>query len=115
LGFFRILMSHRSAVTFDTFCLIIFISCVLSFRLSPRFVCLFLFMFSLLFSVSNFYFTSQYHQRLLFHSSLSNLYNNVIIYKILKSRQNSFVCERNVQNCPIHVIRALYILTCPCN
>ena len=77
-GFFRILMSHRSAVTFDTFCLIIFISCVLSFRLSPRFVCLFLFMFSLLFSVSNFYFTSQYHQRFLFHSSLSNLYNNVL-------------------------------------
>ena len=45
----------------------------------------------------------------MFHSSLSNLYNNVIIYKIKKSRENSFVCERNVQNFPIHVIRALYI------
>ena len=52
----------------------------------------------------------QYGQFLLFHSSLSNLYNNVIIYKIKKSRENSFVCERNVQNFPIHVnIRALYI------
>ena len=98
-----------AAVTFDTFCLIIFFSRVLSFSLFLRFR----FMFSLLFSVSNFYFTSQY-QRLLFYSSLSNLYNNVIIYKILKSRQNSFVCERNVQNFPTHVIRGLYILTCPC-
>ena len=44
-----------------------------------------------------------------FHISLSNLYNNVIIYNIKKSRENSFVCERNVQNFPIHVIRALYI------
>jgi hypothetical protein len=44
-----------------------------------------------------------------FNSSLSNLYNNVIIYNIKKSRENSFVCERNVQNFPIHVIRALYI------
>jgi hypothetical protein len=50
----------------------------------------------------------QYGQLLLFHSSLSNLYNNVIIYKIKKSRENSFVCERNIQNFPIHVIRALY-------
>ena len=38
----------------------------------------------------------------MFHSSLSNLHNK-------KSRENSFVCERNVQNFPIHVIRALYI------
>jgi hypothetical protein len=45
----------------------------------------------------------------LFHNSLSNLYNNVIIYNIKKNRENSFVCERNVQNFPIHVIRALYI------
>jgi hypothetical protein len=109
LGFFRVLMSHRSAVTFDTVCLIIFVSCVLSFRLYLSF-----FYFSLLFSVSNFYFMSQYHQCLLLHSSLSNLYDNVIIYEILKSRQNSFLCERNIQNCPIHFIRALYILTCPC-
>ena len=29
-------MSHRSAVTFDTVCLILFVSCVLSFRLSLR-------------------------------------------------------------------------------
>jgi uncharacterized protein YihD (DUF1040 family) len=29
-----------------------------------------------------------------FNSSLSNLYNNVIIYTIKKSRENSFVCER---------------------
>jgi hypothetical protein len=29
--------------------------------------------------------------------------------KIKKSCENSFVCERNVQNLPIHVIRALYI------
>jgi hypothetical protein len=34
---------------------------------------------------------------------------NVIIYNIKKNRENSFVCERNVQNFPIHVIRALYI------
>jgi hypothetical protein len=27
-------MSHRSTVTFDTVCLILFVSCVLSFRLS---------------------------------------------------------------------------------
>ena len=45
----------------------------------------------------------------MFHSSLSNLYNNVIIYKIKTSCENSFVCERNVQNFPIHVVRALYI------
>jgi hypothetical protein len=32
-----------------------------------------------------------------------------IIYKIKKNRENNFVCERNVQNFPIHVIRALYI------
>ena len=32
-----------------------------------------------------------------------------IIYKIKKGRENSFVCERNVQNFLIHVIRALYI------
>jgi hypothetical protein len=44
----------------------------------------------------------------LFHSSLSNLYNNVIIYNI--SRENSFICERNVQNVPIRDIRALYIV-----
>jgi len=37
------------------------------------------------------------------------LYNNVIIYKIKKNLENSFVYERNVQNFPIHVIRALYI------
>jgi hypothetical protein len=49
-----ILMSHRSAVTLDTACLIFFVSCVLSFRLSLRFC-----YFSLLFSLSNFYFTSQ--------------------------------------------------------
>jgi hypothetical protein len=35
--FIRILMSHRSAVTFDTVCFIIFVSCVLSFRWSLRF------------------------------------------------------------------------------
>jgi hypothetical protein len=62
LGFICILMSHRSAVTVDTVCLIIFVSCVLSFRWSLRFF----FMFSLLFSESNFYFTSQYHQRFCF-------------------------------------------------
>ena len=45
----------------------------------------------------------------MFHSSLSNLHNNVIIYNIKKSSENSFVCERNVQNFAIHVIRALYI------
>ena len=44
-----------------------------------------------------------------FNSNVYNLYNNVIIYKIKKSRENSFVCERNVQNDPINVIRALYI------
>jgi hypothetical protein len=59
-----------------TVCFIIFVSCVFSFPLSPLFL-----MFSLLLSVSNIYFTSQYHQRILFHNSLSNLYNNVIIYK----------------------------------
>ena len=32
-----------------------------------------------------------------------------IIYKIKKNRENNFVCERNLQNFPIHVIRALYI------
>ena len=41
-------MSHRSAVTFDTVCLILFVSCVLSFRLSLRlcFPCCFLFLIS---------------------------------------------------------------------
>jgi hypothetical protein len=29
-----------------------------------------------------------------FNTSLSNLYNNVVIYEIKKSRENSFVCER---------------------
>ena len=53
-------MSHRSTVTFDTVCLILFVSCVLSFRLSLR----------LCFpSVSNFYFTSQYHQFPLSHAA----------------------------------------------
>ena len=53
-------MSHRSAVTFDTVCLILFVSCVLPFRLSLR----------LCFpSVSNFYFTSQYNQFPLSHAS----------------------------------------------
>ena len=35
-------MSHRSVVTFDTVCLILFVSCVLSFRLSLRlfYVCI---------------------------------------------------------------------------
>ena len=47
-------MGHVSAVTFDTVCLILFVSCVFSFRLSPFVLC-----FP---SVSNFYFTSQYHQ-----------------------------------------------------
>jgi hypothetical protein len=52
--------SHRSAVTFDTVCLILSVSCVLSFRLSLR----------LCFpSVSNFYFTSQYNQFPLSHAS----------------------------------------------
>jgi UV DNA damage repair endonuclease len=41
---------------------------------------------------------------------LSNLYNNVIIYKKKKKSSEQFCkCERNVQNFPIHVIRALYI------
>ena len=35
-------MSHRSAVTFDTVCLILFVSCVLSFRLSLRLFYVFL-------------------------------------------------------------------------
>ena len=41
-------MSHRSAVTFDTVCLILFVSCVLSFRLSLHlcFRCCFLFLIS---------------------------------------------------------------------
>ena len=53
-------MSHGSVVTFDTVCLILFVSCVLSFRLSLR----------LCFpSVSNFYFTSQYHQFPLSHAA----------------------------------------------
>ena len=51
-------MSHQRAVTFDTVCLILFVSCVLSSFISP---------FALCFpSVSIFYFTSQYHQ---FHLS----------------------------------------------
>jgi hypothetical protein len=39
----------------------------------------------------------------------------IVLYLILttialeQNRENSFVCERNVQNFPIHVIRALYI------
>jgi hypothetical protein len=45
-------MSHRSAVTFDTVCLILFVSCVLSFRLSLR-----LFYVFLLFLIS----TSRYN------------------------------------------------------
>jgi hypothetical protein len=40
-------MSHRRAVTFDTVCLILFVSCVLSFRLSLRLLYVFLlFLFS---------------------------------------------------------------------
>ena len=35
-------MSHRSAVTFDTVCLILLVSCVLSFRLSLRLLYVFL-------------------------------------------------------------------------
>jgi hypothetical protein len=35
-------MSHRSAVTFDTICLTLFFSCVLSFRLSLRLFYVFL-------------------------------------------------------------------------
>ena len=35
-------MGHRSAVTFDTVCLILFVSCVLSFRLSLRLFYVFL-------------------------------------------------------------------------
>jgi hypothetical protein len=35
-------MSHRRAVTFDTVCLILFVSCVLSFRLSLRLLYVFL-------------------------------------------------------------------------
>jgi hypothetical protein len=35
-------MSHESVVTFDTVCLILFVSCVLSFRLSLRLFYVFL-------------------------------------------------------------------------
>ena len=42
LGFFRILMSHRNAVTIDTVCLNIFVSCVLSFSWSLLFPYVFL-------------------------------------------------------------------------
>jgi membrane glycosyltransferase len=52
-------MSHRSAVTFDTVCLILFVSCVLS-----SFISVLCFP-----SVSNFYFTSQYHQFPLYHAA----------------------------------------------
>ena len=44
----------------------------------------------------------------MFHSSLSNLYNNVIIYNIKKSWEQ-FCLWTKLQNCLIHVIRALYI------
>jgi hypothetical protein len=50
-----------SAVTFDTVCLILFVSCVLSFRLSLRLFYVFL--------VSNFYFPSEYHQFPLSHAA----------------------------------------------
>jgi hypothetical protein len=55
-------MSHRSAVTFDTVCLILIVSCEIVFSfISP---------FALCFpSVSNFYFTSQYHQFPLSHAA----------------------------------------------
>jgi hypothetical protein len=54
-------MSHRSAVIFDTVCLILFVSCV----------CLFVYLSVCLCfpSVSIFYFTSQYHQFTLFHAT----------------------------------------------
>ena len=44
-----------------------------------------------------------------FNSSLSNLYNNVIIYTIKKKSWEQFCLWTNLQNFPIHVIRALYI------
>ena len=51
----------------------------------------------------------QYGNFFCFNSSLYNLYNNVIIYTIKKSRENSFVHERIYRIYPIHVIRALDI------
>ena len=48
--------------TFDTVCLILFFSCVLSFSFISPFVLCFP-------SVSNFYFTSQYHQFPLSHAA----------------------------------------------
>ena len=42
-------------------------------------------------------------------SSLSNLYNNVIIYQIKKKSWEQFCLWTNLQNFPIHVIRALDI------
>jgi hypothetical protein len=44
-----------------------------------------------------------------FNSSLSNLYNNVIIYTIKKKSWEQFCLWTNLQNFPIHVIRALDI------
>jgi hypothetical protein len=72
------LMSHRSAVTFDTVCLIIFVYCVLSFRWSLSF-----FLFSLLFSVSNFYFTSQCHTFPPSSSSSSSSSSGLILLLLL--------------------------------
>ena len=42
-----------------------------------------------------------------FNSSLSNLYNNAIIYTIKKKSWEQFCLWTNLQNFPIHVIRAL--------
>ena len=50
-----------SAVTFDTVCLILFVFCALSFRLSLRLFYVFL--------VSNFYFPLEYHQFPLSHAA----------------------------------------------
>ena len=44
-----------------------------------------------------------------FNSSLSNLYNNVIIYEIKTKSWEQFCLWTNLQNFPIQVIMALYI------
>ena len=44
-----------------------------------------------------------------FNSSLSNLYNNVIIYKIKISRENNFVCERIYRIFLLYIDVSLYL------
>jgi hypothetical protein len=81
MGLFCILMSHRSTVTFDTVCLIIFVACVSSFRWSLPFLLCFTYCFLFLIS------TSRHNSEKIWKIWKKNQLNTDKIWKVWKKNK----------------------------